>query len=150
MAYAEWLPQQTGKAYRLPSEAEWEYAARAETETVYWWGNDIERNRAHCLGCGSQWDGKRTATVGSFDPNPFGLVDSVGNVWEWAQDCWHESYAGAPADAHAWLSGGCSQRLIRGGSWFNFPGGVRSAERFGDHPDNRSQVIGFRLARDFK
>jgi formylglycine-generating enzyme required for sulfatase activity len=79
-AYTEWLAEQTGKRYRLPSEAEWEYAARAGTETAYWWGNDIGANRANCNGCGSQWDNQETAPVGSFDPNPFGLYDTSGNV----------------------------------------------------------------------
>ena len=118
-AYAEWLSEQTGKRYRLPSEAEWEYAARAGTTTAYWWGNEIGQNRANCDGCGSQWDNKQTAPVGSFKPNAFGLYDTAGNVWEWVQDCWNENYAGAPTDGSAWEEGDCSQRVLRGGAWFN-------------------------------
>jgi formylglycine-generating enzyme required for sulfatase activity len=88
VAYAEWLSEQTGKRYRLPSEAEWEYAAGAGTETKYWWGNEVGINRANCDGCGSQWDNKQTAPVGSFDANPLGLYDTAGKVFEWVQDCW--------------------------------------------------------------
>jgi formylglycine-generating enzyme required for sulfatase activity len=91
-AYTEWLTEQTGKQYSLPSEAQWEYAARAGTETKYWWGNEIGENRANCRNCGSQWDGSSTAPVGSFGPNPFGLYDTAGNVWEWISDSWHKDY----------------------------------------------------------
>jgi formylglycine-generating enzyme required for sulfatase activity len=101
VAYARWLSQQTGKHYRLPSEAEWEYAARAGTETTYWWGNEIKQGLANCIGCGSRWDNQQTAPVGSFKPNPFGLYDTAGNVSEWVQDCWHDSYQGAPSDGSA-------------------------------------------------
>ena len=96
VAYTQWLSQQTGERYRLPSEAEWEYAARAGTSTAYSWGNEIGRNRANCYGCGSRWDGRQTAPVGSLSPNGWGLHDMHGNVWEWVQDCWNESYRGAP------------------------------------------------------
>ncbi|MCK5522411.1 MAG: formylglycine-generating enzyme family protein, partial [Thiomargarita sp.] len=95
VAYAEWLSQQTGKEYRLPTEAEWEYAARAGTDTKYWWGNKIGQNRANCDGCGSRWDNKQTAQVGSFSANPFGLYDTVGNVWEWTCSEYENEYSGA-------------------------------------------------------
>ena len=107
-AYAAWLSSQTGKRYRLPTEAEWEYAARAETETMYSWGNDIDVNRANCDGCAGQWDNAKTAPVGSFEANGWGLHDMHGNVREWVQDCWNESYEGAPTDGSAWRSGICS------------------------------------------
>ena len=102
MAYIEWLNQETGKQYRLPTEAEWEYAARAGTETDYWWGNEIGTNRANCDDSGSQWSNKQTSPVGSFAPNPFGLYDTVGNVWEWCADPWHENYEEAPTDGSVW------------------------------------------------
>ncbi|MGH7845616.1 MAG: formylglycine-generating enzyme family protein, partial [Candidatus Binatia bacterium] len=86
VAYAKWLSQQTGKNYRLPSEAEWEYAARAGTQTTYWWGNEIKQGLANCIGCGSRWDNQRSAPVGSFKSNPFSLYDTAGNVSEWVQD----------------------------------------------------------------
>jgi formylglycine-generating enzyme required for sulfatase activity len=88
VAYAKWLSEQTGKRYRLPTEAEWEYGARAGAETSYWWGNEVKQGLANCRGCGSRWDGKQPAPVGSFKPNPFGLYDTAGNVAERVQDCW--------------------------------------------------------------
>ncbi len=134
-AYTKWLSQQTDKQYRLPSEAEWEYAARAGTETKYWWGNDIGINKANCDECGSQWDNKKTAPVGSFDANPFGLYDTVGNVWEWVADGWHENYTNAPNDGRAWVEGVDKKykkyREFRSGSWQDSPGQCRAANRIG-------------------
>ena len=119
-----------GNRYRLPSEAEWEYAARAGTTTGYWWGNAIGDNRANCDGCGSQWDNESTAPVGSFAANAWGLHDVHGNVWEWVEDCWHGNYEGAPGDGSAWTSGGrCGRRVLRGGSWYYFPRILRAASR---------------------
>ena len=103
-AYVAWLSKKTGKTYRLLTEAEYEYATRAGTQTAYPWGNDIGENNANCRGCGSQWDGKQTAPVGSFSPNGFGLYDMVGNVGQWTEDCYHDSYNGAPADGSAWTA----------------------------------------------
>ena len=116
-AYVRWLSDKTGKQYRLMSEAEWEYAARGGTTTRYSWGDDIGRNRANCEGCGSRWDDKLTAPVGSFPANVFSLHDMHGNVWEWVEDCWNGNYRGAPSDGNAWMDGDCDIRVLRGGSW---------------------------------
>ena len=148
-AYAEWLSAETGKKYRLPSESEWEYAARAGTTTRYSWGDAIGRNRANCAGCGGRWDDENgTAPVGSFSANPKGLHDLHGNVWEWVADCWHGNYAGAPLDGTAWTTGGnCSWRVVRGGSWVSVPGSLRLAYRLGIAAVDRGGDIGFRVAR---
>jgi formylglycine-generating enzyme required for sulfatase activity len=150
-----WLSQVTGKTYQLLSEAEYEYAARAGTTTEYPWGNDIGRNNASCNGCGSQWDNKQTARVGSFPPNKFGLHDMVGNVWEWTEDCYHASYEtdtaqgklDAPTDGSAWTEGDCSSRVVRGGSYDSNLRQLRSAQRAGYLDDNRNSFIGFRVGR---
>ena len=148
--YVRWLSRMTGADYRLPSAAEWEYAARAGTTTARYWGENIGENRANCDGCGSRWDKQRTAPVGSFEPNAFGLYDVLGNVWEWTQDCWHGSYKGAPSDGSAWTAGGdCSRRVLRGGSWILFPRDVRSANRHRKTTDFRFNNIGFRVAKTF-
>ena len=145
--YIEWLSAKTGEQYRLPTEAEWEYAARAGSETKYSWGNGIGNNKANCDGCGSRWDDSQTAPVGSFAANAFGLYDMHGNVWEWTQDCWNGSYQGAPSDGTAWLSGECGRRVLRGGSRISDPSNLRSAYRFRYSTDGRSDRFGFRLAR---
>jgi formylglycine-generating enzyme required for sulfatase activity len=152
--YAQWLSWVTGKAYRLPTESEWEYAARAGTRTAYWWGGATRQNGevwANCAKCGSNWDGIRPAPVGSFPPNPFGLYDTADNTWEWVQDCWHENYLGAPDDGAAWLradDGECRHRVVRSGSWFVKPSAVRSANRYRFDSDYRVHNVGFRLAQD--
>ena len=146
--YVRWLSRERGERYRLLSESEWEYVARAGTETRYHWGDAIGRNRANCDGCGSRWDDNRTAPVGSFSPNGYGLHDVHGNVREWVEDCWHGSYSGAPRDGGAWTTGGnCSRRVLRGGSWNLKPGGVRSANRLMFTTGSRSNLAGFRVAR---
>ena len=137
----------TGKAYRLLNEAEWEYAARAGSTTAYFWGEEIGKNNANCNGCGSQWDNLQTSPVGSFKPNDFGLHDMAGNVFQWAQDCYHGNYDGAPDDGSAWISGDCGFRVVRGGSWNNAPEILRSARRNGNSPFNRSYLLGFRVGR---
>jgi formylglycine-generating enzyme required for sulfatase activity len=149
IAYAEWLSEQTGQHYRLPSEAEWEYAARAGTKTAYWWGNEILSGMANYPGGRSRSSEEQTATVGSFKPNPFGLYDTAGNVFEWVQDYWHDNYNCAPDDGSAWTSGGfCEVRVIRGGSWFNPPEYASSSSRYSEYTDCANFNIGFRLARD--
>jgi formylglycine-generating enzyme required for sulfatase activity len=145
-AYVVWLSNKTGKTYRLLTEAEYEYATRAGTQTRYPWGNDIGTNNANCRGCGSQWD-EQTAPVGSFPPNGFGLSDMVGNVWAWTEDCYHDSYSGAPADGSAWTAGDCSRRVVRGGSWGDLPVVLRSATRFRFTSDSRNLILGFRVGR---
>jgi formylglycine-generating enzyme required for sulfatase activity len=148
VAYAQWLSQQTGERYRLPSEAEWEYAARAGTRIAYWWGDQPGPNRAVCDGCGSRWDARQTAPVGSFEPNPFGLYDTAGNVWEWVADCDSRSYEGAPADGSPRVSDKCPERVYRGGAWNSGPHKLRSAKRTWDGPNLGYSYIGFRLARE--
>ena len=145
--YVRWLSRKTGKAYRLPSESEWEYAARAGTQTAYSWGDEIGVNRANCDGCGSQWDDSKTAPVGSFGVNAWGLHDMHGNVWEWVEDCWNDSYAGSPVDGSAWLRGDCDKRVLRGGSWYFPPSYLRAAARYRDATGVRYSGIGFRVAR---
>ena len=145
--YVKWLSDQTGSEYRLPTEAEWEYAARAGTTTQYSWGNDIGENLANCGGCGSQWDSDRSAPVGSFPANAFGLHDMHGNVAEWVLDCWNGSYRGAPGDGSAWISGNCSRRVARGGSWIHDSRYLRSADRIRGAPGGRGTISGFRVAR---
>ena len=145
--YLSWLSQETGETYRLPSEAEWEYAARAGAETRYWWGNDVGRNRANCDGCGSRWDGEQTAPVGSFAPNRFGLYDILGNVSEWVEDCWNDSYRGAPSRGDAWTRGDCSKRVTRGGSWAWSARYVRVSYRGVFFTYRAYSSNGFRIAR---
>ena len=150
-AYAAWLSAQTGKKYRLPSEAEWEYAARAGNSAHFAWGADVGRNKANCQGCGSQWDGKQTAPVGSFPANAFGLHDMHGNVWEWVQDCHHGSYAGAPADGSAREQCDSANRVLRGGSWSNTPEVLHAAVRVWSAPsETYAELGGFRLAQDLE
>ena len=146
-SYVRWLRQLTGQPYRLLSEAEWEYAARAGTRTAYPWGVAAGRNRANCKGCGSRWDGRKTAQVGTFPVNGFGLRDMHGNVREWVEDCWHGSYRGAPADGSAWTEGGdCRRRVLRSGSWNEIPWDIRSASRLAGKVKARNSKSGFRIA----
>jgi formylglycine-generating enzyme required for sulfatase activity len=147
--YLTWLSRITGKTYRLLTEAEYEYAARAGTQTAYPWGDEIGRNHADCAGCGSRWDFAQPAPVGSFAPNQFGLYDMVGNVWEWVEDCLHEDYSGAPpVEGSAWMAGGdCSKHRLRGGCWASVADEVRSSNRGRGRTDERSTIIGFRIGR---
>ena len=162
-AYLAWLSDKTGKTWRLPSEAEWEYAARGGTNTAYSWGNEVEK------GCQfanmadqkaktvfTSWtvvdcdDGYiYTAPVGSFKPNPLGLYDMHGNVWEWVEDKWHNNYEKAPDDGSAWISGDSSLRVLRGGSWNYSPQSLRSANRDYNTRAYRSSSFGFRPAQDY-
>ena len=148
-SYVRWLSARTGHKYGLLSESEWEYVARAGTTTVYSWSDNIGRTRANCDGCGSQWDGEKTAPVGSFSANAWGVHDMHGNVWEWIEDCYNDSYMGAPPDGSAWKSGNCSKRVLRGGSWFSDPRDLRSAIRYRSSKITRHIIDGFRVARRF-
>jgi formylglycine-generating enzyme required for sulfatase activity len=147
-AYVAWLSRMTGKAYRLLTEAEWEYAARGGTTTAYSWGDDIKKDgkaMANCSGCGSQWDGRQTAPVGSFAPNAFGLYDMAGNVWQWVQDCYHPNYDGVPTNGSEWAADDCKDRVVRGGAWGSNPQDLRSANRGRDTTDDRVSGLGFRV-----
>lgn len=147
--YTAWLSNATGKTYRLLTEAEWEYAARAGETRRYSWGDEIGVGNANCEGCGSQWDAQRPAPVGSFLPNRFGLHDMHGNVREWGQDVWHPTYAGnPPADGSAWLDEGDNTlRVLRGGGWFVRAEFSRSANRAKQSAEGRFPFIGFRVVR---
>ena len=142
--YANWLGKQTGQSCRLPSEAEWEYVARAGSQKNYSWGDDIGKNKANCLGCGSQWE-RKSAPVGSFSPNPFGLNDMHGNVYEWVQDCYKNNYANVPTNGSAYEEAKCDGRVLRGGSWGGTSGLLRSAYRGYYGPDVRNSTFGFRI-----
>ncbi len=147
--YVSWLNEQTGEEYRLPSEAEWEYAARAGSTTEYSWGDEIGVNKANCASCGSEWDEEQTAPVGSFAPNAFGLYNMHGNVWEFVQDCYIASYEETPWAGSAVEVENCSRRVLRGGSWISAPQALRSATRLSYGPFFRySSYYGFRLAQD--
>jgi formylglycine-generating enzyme required for sulfatase activity len=149
--YVAWLARLTGKDYRLLTEAEWEYAARAGTKTLYWWGDDPRVSHANCDGCGSQWDLRQTAPVGSLKPNAFGLYDMHGNVWEWVEDSWHENYVGAPTNGSAWLrNGDPGYRVVRGGSWRNESEFVRAAVRVQRNINVRFDTLGLRVARTIR
>jgi len=179
--YLKWLSKETGKHYRLPSEAELEYANRAGSDDPYWWGKGTPPQKlANIRGDGDElvanpltWkhtgqergfllqagdlpvtfdnysDGFHgLAPVANFSANPFGLFDTAGNVWEWAQDCWHYNYKNAPTDGSAWVEKKCDERVVKGGSFYCFPTHVRSANRWSRWPELRNMYIGFRVARD--
>ncbi len=161
MAYAKWLSALTGHHYKLPSEAEWEYAARAGTKTAYWWGNSVPADgvvRAACIGCGSEWDGKAPAPAGAFAPNPWGLYSVHGNVWQWTADFYCDDYTSGPKDGSPRLTDDCASvgdrppargvRSLRGGSSFYPANAMRSAMRVRNVPDFRNFSVGFRVARD--
>jgi formylglycine-generating enzyme required for sulfatase activity len=146
-SYAAWLSAKSGQRYRLLSEAEWEYAARAGSLTKYPWGDDIGVGNANCRDCESQSGGKQTARVGSFPPNSWGLYDMHGNVWQWVEDRYYDTYDGMPSDGSVWADAGSFSRVVRGGSWSNDRQDLRSANRDKEPSGSRGGVIGFRVAR---
>lgn len=146
--YVAWLAKITGKPYRLLSEAEYEYAARARTQTAYPWGATIGTGNANCGECGSQWDGNRPAPVGSFAANGFGLHDMVGNVFAWVEDCFHDNYnGGVPSDASPRSAENCTRRVVRGGAWLSRATLVRSASRDWIAVGDGRDYLGLRVAR---
>jgi formylglycine-generating enzyme required for sulfatase activity len=151
--YVAWLNRMIGTdSYRLLSEAEWEYAGRGVTSAQaphpnYPWGNNIGRGNANCDGCGSRWDNKQTAPVGSFKDNQFGLYDMAGNIWQWVEDCYQEHYDAEPTDGSAWTTPDCDSRVVRGGSWEDYPVLLRSARRNWMTPISRDDDLGFRVGR---
>ena len=159
-SFIDWLNDKTDENFRLPTEAEWEYAARADTTTIYHFGNaeaqlcryanhaDSSTDYSNTNKACSDGVGKRTATVGRYQPNSYGLYDMHGNVWEWVQDCYNDSYVGAPSDGRAWMSGDCGQHTLRGGSWYNGPRAMHSATRTKRALASRHSHLGFRLAQD--
>ncbi|TGO03434.1 hypothetical protein PN36_06850 [Candidatus Thiomargarita nelsonii] len=147
VAYTEWLSEQTGQQYRLSTEAQWEYSARAGTETDYWWGNEMGQNRANCSRSGSQWSGKQTSPVGSFEANPFGLYDTAGNVWEWTGSEFEDKYSGKELRCIEKTHSKSISLSLRGGSWDFVATWMRSAFRFFRGPANRNDGVGLRLAR---
>jgi len=146
-AYAAWLSKKTGQTYRLPSEAEWEYAARGGIKTPYWWGQDVGSRNANCQECNTG-QASRTLPVGSMSPNPFGLFDTAGNAAEWVEDCWNDNYRGAPTNGTAWTSGQCRLRVLRGGAFDSQALYVGSGSRFRYDYDVRYSANGFRLVRE--
>ncbi|MGD9600802.1 MAG: SUMF1/EgtB/PvdO family nonheme iron enzyme [Gammaproteobacteria bacterium] len=145
--YTKWLSKRTGHEYRLPSEAQWEYAARAGTTSNYWWGRDLGEGRAHCIACETGLDPRQPTRIGRFAANPYGLFDTAGNVQEWVYDCHHDNYAGAPADGSVFEGGDCSSRVVRGGAFSSGPKSLRSAARDRLRANVANDSVGFRVVR---
>ena len=148
LAYANWLSSQTGKKYRLPSEAQWEYAAIADTNTRFWWGRELGSGRAHCFNCDTGLNPRAPTSVARFPANLFGLHDTAGNVSEWVRDCWHPNYQDAPVDGSVWEGGDCSYRVVRGGSFLNTGKGIRAKARAKFKSQKRFDSVGFRVVRE--
>jgi formylglycine-generating enzyme required for sulfatase activity len=147
--YLAWLSAKTGQTYRLPTEAEWEYAARAGTKTPFWWGRDLGSRQANCRECNTG-EAQTPLPVGSYKPNPFGLYDTAGNVAEWVEDCWNDNYRGAPTNGAAWSSGQCRLRVLRGGAFDSQSRYLRSTSRFRYDHDVRYVANGFRVVRELQ
>jgi formylglycine-generating enzyme required for sulfatase activity len=149
VAYTHWLSEQTGSHYRLPTEAEWEFAARSGSDKRFWWGNEVGEANANCFDCASEWSGSKTAPVGSFAASAFAVHDMAGNVMEWVQDCYRSGYAKARNDGRAVEFAGCEERVVRGGGYDSPADLLRSASRSQRSPDVRLDNIGFRVVREF-
>ncbi len=147
VAFTEWLSQKTGRTFRLPSEAEWEYAARGGKSTHFWWGMKIGNELANCRQCSTN-PPEKTLPVGTYKPNPYGLFDTAGNVYEWCLDHVNRNYVGAPADGSPWLSGDAGKRINRGGSWKEFAVDLQASARGWDNVDYQSNSIGFRVVME--
>ena len=145
--YVRWLSRVTKQQYRLPSEAEWEYAARAGTQSRFWWGDEPGTGQANCKNCGGKWDHAAPAEIDAYPPNPFGLYGTSGGVWEWVADCWHKSYQGAPKDGSSWSGFDCRENVIRGGAWRNDTSYIHSSSRFKYDSNVRYLLNGFRVAK---
>ena len=148
IAYTRWLSKQTGKKYRLLSEAEWEYVARAGTTTSYWWGTKPGSSNAHCFDCKSDYNTSKPAKIGTYEPNPFGLYDTAGNLFEWVHDCYHRNYKDAPDDGSVWEGGDCKVRVVRGGAFRSPATSMRVANRETFRSDKGQYNVGIRVARD--
>lgn len=148
-AYIGWLSKKTGKRYRMPSEAEWEYAARAGTRTHYWWGDDIGKGLANCRECGAgDFSGHKSAPTRTFEANPFGLYEMHGNIWEWTADCWHPNHEGADPEGKPRVTEKCTLKTIRSGSWYYFAPVSRAASRAKNDMRMKSYNIGIRVVRE--
>ncbi len=147
-AYTRWLSKETGHRYRLPSEAQWEYAARAGTETPYFWGNNVGEDNAHCFDCKTGLNPRVPTKVGRFKPNAFGLFDTSGNVMEWTRDCFNKNYNGAPGDDGVFDGGDCNVRVTRGGAYGNTGKSLRSAARARRPSSKGNDETGIRLVRE--
>jgi formylglycine-generating enzyme required for sulfatase activity/serine/threonine protein phosphatase PrpC len=148
LAYTGWLSTQTGKKYRLPSEAQWEYAALADTDTTYWWGRELGSGRAHCFNCDTGLNPRAPTSVGRFSANLYGLHDTSGNVSEWVRDCWHPNYQDAPTDGSVWEGGDCTYRVVRGGSFLNTGKSIRAKKRTKWKSQRGYDSVGFRVVRE--
>ena len=147
LAYTKWLSAQTGQTYTLPSESQWEYAARGGSDTAYWWGRKLGRSNAHCFTCDIGLDPRVPTAVGRFNANQFGLYDVSGNAQEWVYDCYHQNYDGAPSDGAVFEGGDCTVRVLRGGGYSSGPAELRSAARDKFRFDKGNDRTGFRVAR---
>ena len=146
--YTQWLGEQTGESYRLPSEAEWEYAASGGTDTMYWWGPNIGKNRAHCFDCKTGLNPREPTSIGRFEASPFGLYDTAGNVQEWVHDCYHPNYQGAPSNGGIWVGGDCTFRVARGGAYNSTSKSLRAEKRSKWRSTSGYDTVGFRVVKD--
>ncbi|MEA2079679.1 MAG: SUMF1/EgtB/PvdO family nonheme iron enzyme, partial [Pseudomonadota bacterium] len=149
VAYTRWLSEQTGSRYRLPTEAEWEFAARSGSDKRFWWGHKVGEANANCFDCGSEWSGSKTAPVGSFEASAFAVHDMAGNVMEWVQDCYRSGYTDAPQDGSAVEISDCKERVVRGGGYDSPADLLRSTRRDQRSPKARLDNLGFRVVREY-